>query len=72
MYTEDYECTELDNRGGIILQERGDFNITYDDDKWATYICPICKGDKFIVGAIDWSTIMKCPTCKWESVIHEG
>ena len=54
--------------------DRGDFQIgqCYTEGFAKTVICPICKGDQFIVGRDDHFTAIKCPKCKYQLAIHQG
>ncbi len=44
----------------------------YKGEEVETYVCSKCKTDKFIVGCGDCQTLLKCPNCGWEEVIHDG
>jgi len=66
-------CHELDE-DRYKGETRGDFpwRQTVDLDPIKTYVCKKCGGDRFIVGSISYTTSIKCPTCKWEQVVHDG
>jgi phage FluMu protein Com len=34
--------------------------------------CGLCGTDRLQVGRASYMTILRCPNCKWETVIHEG
>lgn len=65
--------------------ERYDYGVygSRSDDSWhinylsmgeptERIICAVCGGDKFEVGIQDYATIIRCVTCRWELIIHEG
>ena len=54
--------------------EKGDFHIgqSYTEEPDKTIVCKLYRGDKFIVGAGEWHTSIKCPNCNWELCIHDG
>ncbi len=41
-------------------------------DEFLTLVCVKCKTDKFVVGQADYQTILRCPECGWERVVHDG
>ena len=57
------------------LSEAGrDFTTTQSykpDEPAKTYICE-CGNDRLQVGSAHYLTVIKCPDCKWEDVIHDG
>lgn len=55
-------------------ESRGDFHVgqNYTDAPCKTYFCLGCGSDKFLVGDDDYCTAIKCPSCGWECVIHNG
>lgn len=65
---------DLRNGAPYKIEQRGDFHIgqIYDEEPAETYICKKCGADKFIVGAGDYFTALKCTNCGWEMCIHEG
>jgi len=48
------------------------FHIGMDTKPVKTCICKRCGGNKFHVGGASWCTAIKCVTCQWEVVVHEG
>uniref|UniRef100_A0A6M3JFW9 Uncharacterized protein n=1 Tax=viral metagenome TaxID=1070528 RepID=A0A6M3JFW9_9ZZZZ len=44
----------------------------FDWKKIRVWYCPNCKQNKFIVGHINYMTIIKCIKCKHEQTVHEG
>lgn len=57
-------------------KDRGDFTFigwSYEKEPAATCICLKCGNDRFLVGCSDaLLTILKCPNCGWERVVHDG
>ncbi len=61
----------------VEWRARGDFEFVgwdYERRPPNTCLCVKCGGDKFLVGnSPDCPlTIIKCPECGWERVVHEG
>jgi len=42
------------------------------EDACETLRCDICGNNKMYVGQVGHITAIKCPTCEWETVIHNG
>ncbi len=58
----------LERRGWISTAES-----VHPDDPLKTCVCCKCKTDKFEVGQNkNYQTVIKCPNCGWEEVIHDG
>lgn len=45
---------------------------SYEKNPAQRLTCKTCGGDKFEVGQGHCFTAIRCPTCKWETCIHEG
>jgi hypothetical protein len=56
------------------VQDGTPFHVgqSYVDIPVPKLVCAKCGGDKFLVGSAEYSTAIKCPTCLWEHVIHDG
>lgn len=44
----------------------------YEDETVRSLICKKCGGRVFRVGQGSYLTAIKCVTCRWETVIHDG
>ncbi len=58
-------------------EQKGDFAFigwSYERHPAETYVCQVCGTSRFLVGCNGHAclTILKCPNCGWERVIHEG
>lgn len=38
----------------------------------SNFICKKCNGKQFYVSTENYTTIIKCVTCKWELCVHSG
>lgn len=49
-------------------------NDVFEYDRWitTTYQCVRCGGTQFNVGRGAYRTVIRCPACKWERLVHEG
>ena len=60
----------------VLKWPRGDttFHIgqSYEKEAATTAQCAICGSKEFNVGCGDYYTAIRCPTCGWERLIHEG
>ncbi len=69
---------DTDNISNVIgWEENGEFKFvgwSYEREPAKTAYCLMCGNDKFLVGSNNDAllTILKCPECGWERVIHEG
>jgi hypothetical protein len=68
---------DWDRRGAkdyIRYSEDDEFHIGqgYEGVPAKRMECIHCDGTQFIVGQGNYYTAVKCPTCSWEVMIHEG
>lgn len=67
---------KLDNPDYPLLYDFLDetlFHITnWDEEVIKTAQCAICKGTQFNIGQANYTTAIRCVTCGWEEIIHNG
>lgn len=58
----------------IATSDETPFHVgqSYASKPVAKLTCKQCGGDQFQVGSEEYFTAIRCPTCKWETGIHEG
>lgn len=58
----------------IATAEKTIFHVgqSYATGPVPTFICKECGTDKFNVGTSNYVTAIRCPSCGWEKVIHDG
>lgn len=64
----------VDSDNVIELIENNDFSIgqCYDETPALTLRCKKCGTTKFIVGASDYFTAIKCENCQYQVCVHSG
>ena len=68
------EITETGCRSIVSEEATNDFSYEkeYMGEKIKTLVCKKCQGNRWIVGHAFCFTAIKCPTCGYEIVVHEG
>jgi len=58
----------------LVATDADEFEIgqCYENHPAKRLECKKCGSKQFIVGAGNYYTALKCPTCKWECCVHEG
>lgn len=69
-----HSCERIGKPNNYTEEQRGNFVYIESGykDLIPTFVCLGCKGDRFIVGRSSYTTAIKCPSCGWEAIVHDG
>ena len=70
---DDDDCPDIDSHH-LITSSKVVFHVgqCYEEVPAVALECKICGCVELNVATGDYVTCVRCPTCKWEKVIHEG
>lgn len=64
---------EYDNINTFVERKANDtFKTVWDGNKVNTLLCKTCGASKFSVGKAVYATFIRCETCGYELLVHEG
>ena len=71
---EDAEWTDLSTLWPAMLTETYDKSFPTDrqDEQEKRLACKLCGGASFEVSSGNYRTVIRCPKCRWELLIHDG